>query len=169
MARRERRVTITDENRDKGKVFILREMAADAGEWWAIRALIVMGNAGVALPNGVLESGMNGLAHMEQAKGAASALFAIGLRMMPGVNARELKPLLDEMMAGVSYQPPGKFPAQELAEGDLSQIEEISTRLKLRAEMLELHMGFSLADAASILDTTPSVTPASSTTETSPA
>lgn len=161
MARRERRVTITDDNRDKGKVFILREMAADAAEWWAIRALIVMGNSGVSLPNGVLESGMAGLAAMEASRGVASALLAIGLRMLPGVDARALKPLLDEMAACIKYQPPGHHPAQELLEGELSQIEEIETRLKLRAELLELHLGFSLAGAASILDTSPHASPAS--------
>lgn len=156
MARHTRKVPITEENRDKGKVFVLREMSADAGEWWAVRALIVMGNAGVSLPNGVLESGMSGLAHMENIKGAASALLAIGLRMMPGVDAHALKPLLDEMMACVQYQPPGGHAAQELHEGEMSQIEEISTRLKLRAELLELHLGFSLAAVASTTDTAPS-------------
>lgn len=161
MARRERRVSITDDNRDKGKTFVLREMAADAGEWWAVRTLIVMGNAGVSLPHGVLESGMHGLAFMENTKGVASALFAIGLRMMPGVDPHALKPLLDEMMACVKYQPPGAFPAQDLNDGELSQIEEIATRLKLRAELLELHLGFSLAGAVSTLDTPPPAPPAS--------
>jgi len=161
MARRERRVVITEENRDKGKTFLLREMSADAGEWWAIRALIVMGNSGVSLPSGVQESGMAGLAAMEASKGVASALFAIGLRMMPGVDAHALRPLLDEMAECIRYQPPGNFPAQALETGDMSQIEEIGTRLKLRAELLELHLGFSLAGAVSTLDTSPPVAPAS--------
>lgn len=155
MARREKLVTITEDNRDRGKRFIVREMPADAAEWWAIRALIVMGNAGVSLPAGVLEGGMAGLAGMEAAKGVASALFAIGLRMMPGVDANALKPLLDEMTGCLNYQPPGGHKPQVLEEGELSQIEEISTRLKLRAEVLELHLGFSLAAAVSTTDTAP--------------
>lgn len=161
MARRDRKVQISEENRDKGKVFVLREMSSDAGEWWAIRALIVMGNAGVTIPNGVQASGMEGLAYMEHTKGLASALFAIGMRMLPGVDAHALKPLLDEMMACVQYKPPGNLPLQDLYDGDLCQIEEISTRLKLRAELLELHLGFSLAGAESTTDTTPPAAPAS--------
>lgn len=163
MARRETRVTITDEGRDKGKTFILREMPSFDGEWWAIRALVVLGNAGLTMPAGVLESGMAGLAAMEQMKGAASALFLMGLRMLPGVDPKALKPLLDEMMGCVTYQPPGAFPAQALFSGDMSQIEEIKTILTLRAEVLELHLGFSLAGAVSTLATDPtSETPASS-------
>lgn len=161
MARRERRVTITDEGRDKGKTFLLREMSADAGEWWAIRALIVMGNAGVALPGTVAETGMAGLAYMESTKGVASALFAVGLRMLPGVDPRALKPLLDEMAACIFYQPPGNYPAQGLMSGEMSQVEEIATLLKLRAELLELHLGFSLAGAVSTSATTPPAAPAS--------
>lgn len=156
MARETRKVVITDPNsRDRNKMFILREMPAAVAEWWAIRALIVMGNSGVQMPTGVMESGLAGLAAMERMKGTASALFAIGLRILPGVNARELKPLLDEMMECVTYQPPGNFPAQAILEGEMSQIEEVSTILRLRAEVLELHLGFSLAGAASTLDTTP--------------
>jgi hypothetical protein len=155
MARHTRLVTITDEGRDKGKSFFIREMPADAAEWWGIRALIAIGNAGLSLPSGALESGLAGLAQLEHSKGAASALFAIGLRMLPGVDARALQPLLEEMMQCVQYQPPGNFPAQALNTGDLAQIEEIATRFKLRAEVLELHLGFSLAGALSTTDTTP--------------
>lgn len=161
MARRERKVQIADDNRDKGRTYVLREMSSDAGEWWAIRCLIVMGNAGVSLPNGIQETGMQGLAYLEHTKGLASALFAIGLRMLPGVDAHALKPLLDEMMACVKYKPPGNLPEQDLYDGDMCQIEEITTRLKLRAELLELHLGFSLAGVASTTDTTPSAPPAS--------
>lgn len=155
MARNTRLVTITDEGRDKGKSFLLREMSADAAEWWAVRALIVMGNAGVSMPAGVLESGLSGMAWLERSKGTASALFAIGLRMLPGVDMRALQPLMEEMMGCVQYQPPGNYPAQALMSGEMSQIEEIATRLKLRAEVLELHLGFSLAGAISTLDTAP--------------
>lgn len=167
--RREKVITITDPgtpespNRDKGKTFIVREMSADAGEWWAVRALVVLGNAGLAIPANVMGSGMAGLAALEATKGAASALFAMGLRMLPGVDVHALKPLLDEMMGCVSYKPPGSFPAQALQTGELYQIEEIKTLLQLRAEVLELHLGFSLAGTVSTLGSEPNTeTPASS-------
>lgn len=169
MGRRTRVVTVTADGRDKGKSFLLTEMPADQGEWWATRALIVMGNAGVDLPANALGSAMAGLAAAEASKGTASALFLVGLRMLPGVAPQALKPLLDEMMTCVAYQPPGQgLPAQSLMVGPYCEIEEISTRLQLRAEILELHLGFSLAGVASILGTTPPAVPASSATPTSP-
>jgi len=73
-----------------------------------------------------------------------------------------LKPLLDEMMTCVQYVPPGQgVAAQSLMDGAYCQIEEISTRLQLRAEILEVHLGFSLAGVASTLGTTPPAVPAS--------
>ena len=161
MARNVRVVTITEDGRDKGKAFTLTEMPADQGEWWAIRALSVLGNAGVDLPNGALEAGMAGLASVEATSGAVRALFVVGLRMLPGVNVNALKPLLDEMMTCVQYQPPGKFAAQAINDGVMSQIEEIQTRLQLRAELVELHLGFSLAGLASSSQTDPPTAPAS--------
>lgn len=164
MARHERLVTITADGRDKGKTFRLVEMPADQGEWWAIRALSVLGDAGVSMPPGTLEAGMAGLAAMEATKGMASALFVVGLRMLPGVNTANLKPLLDEMMTCITYVPPTArgvpLPEQPLKDGEYSQIDEIATRLKLRADVLELHLGFSLAGAVSTSDTTQSPAPA---------
>lgn len=154
MGRQVRVVSITEEGRDKGKQFVLTEMPADQGEWWAIRALSVLGNAGVDLPKGALEAGMAGLANVEATSGAVKALFVVGLRMLPGVNVQALKPLLDEMVTCIQYQPPGggpggRFPAQGLIMGPMCQIEEIKTFLQLRAELIELHLGFSLAGAVS--------------------
>lgn len=163
MARRERVVTITDEGRDQGKVFVLRELSSFDGEWWAVRALTVMGNAGVNLPGNALESGMAGIAAAEASTGAVTALLVAGLRMLPGVDPQALKPLLDEMMACVLFKPSGshQLPPQALMYGEFCQIEEIATILRLRAELIELHTGFSLAGAKSILGTTPQPLPAS--------
>jgi len=161
MARQTRVVTITEDGRDKGKAFVLTEMPADQGEWWAIRALSVLGNAGIDLPKGALEAGMAGLASVEATSGAVKALFVVGLRMLPGVDVFALKPLLEEMMTCIQYQPPGKFAAQSIHDGVMSQIEEIQTRLQLRAELLELHLGFSLAGLASNSPTDPQPAPAS--------
>jgi hypothetical protein len=160
MARREKVVTIAADNRDKGKSFLIREMSADAGEWFAIRAMIVMGNAGTSLPDGAGEAGMAGLAAVEAVKGAASAMLLVGLRMLPGVDPIALRPLLDEMKGCIQYKPPGNLPVQSLMDGDHSQIEEIATWLQLRAEVLELHLGFSVAGIASTSGTTPPAVPA---------
>lgn len=161
MTRHVRVVTITEDGRDKGKSFTLTEMPADQGEWWAIRALSVLGNAGLDLPKNALDAGMAGLASLEATRGAVSALFVVGLRMLPGVDVHALRPLLDEMMTCVQYQPPGKFAAQAINDGVMSQIEEIQTRLQLRAELLELHLGFSIAGLVSNSPTDPPQVPAS--------
>jgi len=162
MARRERVVTITEPGRDQGKTFLLTELDAFAGEWWAIRALTVLGNAGVNLPGNALESGMAGIAAVEASTGAVTALLVAGLRMLPGVDPNALKPLLDEMLACVRYKPngPQNIPPQPLMFNEFSQVEEIATILKLRAELIELHTGFSLAGAKSILGTIPQPPPA---------
>jgi hypothetical protein len=83
------------------------------GEWWAVRALTVMGNAGVNLPGNALESGMAGLAAVEASTGRC-------VRAVPGCrsahaagcgSAPALKPLLDEMMACiVVFKPQGQHP-----------------------------------------------------------
>lgn len=151
MARRTRVVTITDEGRDKGKQFVITELPAEQGEWWAFRALAVVGNA--RLPEGAMDSAMAALGTM---KGEVTAMFVAGLRMLPGVDVERLKPLMDEMMGCVQYQPPmAGMPPQFLLEGPLSQVEEIATRLKLRAEWIELHLGFSLAGFGSTTATPP--------------
>lgn len=168
MARHERVVMIAAEGRDHGKAFRIREMPAEQAEWWAIRALSLLGGAGADLPDGTVEAGIAGLASVEATKGLASALTVVGLRTLPGITSPEalagLKALLDEMMTCVSYVPPTRggvaLPDQSLAGGDFAQIEEIATRLKLRADVLELHLGFSLAGAVSTSGTTPSPVPA---------
>lgn len=161
MGRRMKVVTITTDGRDIGKNFLLREMNSAPGEWWAIRCLILLANSGATLPAGSLDAGMAGLAAAEQASGLATALLAGGIRMLPGVSPKELRPLLDEMAPCIQYQPAGGLPPQSLLDGEYCQIEEIATWFKLRFELLQLHVGFSLAGALSTTDTTPPA-PASS-------
>lgn len=155
MARLQRTLTITAAGRDKGKAFLLKEMPAEQGEWWAVRALILLANAGTALPEGSLDAGMAGLAAAEASTGVVTAMLAGGVRMLPGIDPDRLKPLLDEMMGNVLYQPPAGLPAQDLLPGELCQIEEVATRLQLRAELISLHVGFSVAGGASTSGTTP--------------
>jgi hypothetical protein len=154
MGRREKLIQITAEGRDRGKTFMLREMPADQGERWAIRMLLALANGGAKLPDGVLEAGMAGLAV------TMPALIAVGLRSLAGLRYEDVAPLLDEMMGCVQYIPPGQLPAQGIMAGEYAQIEEIATRLQLRYEVLQLHVGFSLAGGASTTDTNPSAPPA---------
>lgn len=142
MARKEKPVTIESEGRDKGKVFLITEMSPRDGERWATRALLAFGRAGYSeMPDGYQEdlerSGMAGIA-------------AIGLRALTSIRFEDAEPLLDEMMQCVTVIPDvtkidqiTRRPiTRALIEGD---VEEISTMLFLRSEVLELHTGFSPA------------------------
>lgn len=145
MARRTKVVTISTADRDKGKQFYLTEMDADSGERFCGRALLALSRGGFDLPDGVFENGWAGLVSM------MPLLLVVGLRALHGAQWAEIEPLLDEMMNCVKFQPPGMAGNTDLLQplfpGSHSQIEEISTRWMLRKEVVQLHAGFSLADA----------------------
>jgi hypothetical protein len=134
--RREKFITITSdnepgkpENRDKGKTFYIREMGAVQAERWAMRALIAVSGPGASVPNKA------GLASLANAK------FSL-LTMLGNIKWEVAQPLLDEMMACVQRK---ESPTciRTLVEED---IDEVTTLLQLRKEVLELHLGFSLAE-----------------------
>ena len=134
MARRTKLWTSTFD-RDNGKTFLLTEMSADKAERWAIRMVMALMNANVEVPEGSLQAGMSGL----------SAFLVQGVHSLAGLKYIAVADLLDEMMTCVQYQPAPNMPPQPIWEGGNSQIEEVKTRLMLRLEVLELHLGFSLA------------------------
>lgn len=114
--------------RDEGKSFFITEMSATEGEWFAIRAGLAMAKNGVEVPDNISELGMVGLAKT-------------GLGMIAKIPQDEAKPLLEELMGCVQYIPDVKNLniVRPLIETD---IEEITTRLKLRAEVFKLHVDF---------------------------
>lgn len=128
--RKTQRLTITTEGRDKGKVFHLTEMPADQAEKWAMRALLGLQRNGIEIPDDALA-------------GSAASIAALGLKALFNLPWEELEPLLDEMFGCVQYVHNPKHPAQEIAPGVESQIEEVSTRLTLRLALFDLHLGFS--------------------------
>ena len=136
MARNTANVTITDDTRDKGKVFVLTEMPASQAEAWAARALMALMSSGAQVPAGYERLGLAGMAE-------------VGLKGLVGLKWEDAKPLLAEMLACVQIIPDPSKPhvIRGLIEED---IEEISTRIKLRAEVWKLHVGFLKAVAPSI-------------------
>lgn len=138
--RKEIRITITDEGRDKGKTFIITEMAASKAEKWAAKALLAVAHSGVELPDDVQGAGVAGIAVM-------------GLKALTNLKFEDLEPLMDEMFECVMSQPDPARPdiKRPLVEND---IEEILTRIRLRAEAFTLHTGFSLAGGPSKLNST---------------
>lgn len=132
MPRHTKRITVTAEGRDKGKTFLITELAADQAERWAIRAFLGLIQSGVDVSPETLQGGM-------------AAFAALGIRALGGITWEILEPLLDEMWTCVEFQPThSKLPSQSISDGINSQIEEVQTRLALRVAVLELHMGFSL-------------------------
>lgn len=130
MARKVTKYTVTSEGRDKGKVFVITELPTAQAERWALRAFLAASRGGVNIPDDVVQSGMGGL-----------ALY--GMELLSHIAFDEAQVLLDEMMQCVTIQP-GDDPnvVRGLVPDD---IEEISTRLKLRTEVFKLHVDFLLA------------------------
>lgn len=126
-------VKIDAPGRDHGKVFVIREMAAIPAEKWAYRLIMALARAGADVQM-IQGSGMAGLA-------------AAGIQALPMLDFRDAEPLMDEMMSCVSIKPdPGKNPTfvRELAQNgdDGDDIEEVGTLMRLRKEILELHLRF---------------------------
>lgn len=126
------------ENRDSGKAFLLTEMPASEGERWGIRALLALARAGIEIPPELDNSGMAGVHQMG------------GLRLGGALHAEDVEPLMDDMMGCVQRIPDASKPdiVRALVEDD---IEEVSTRLRLRGEVMQLHLGFSIAGVLSSL------------------
>lgn len=119
-------VIIDQENRDKGKQFLITEMPAEQAEAWATRALLAISN--IDIPDDFKAMGMQGIAKL-------------GLQAITSINYEVAQPLLDEMMDCAQIVMPAM--TRPLMPGD---IEEVGTRLKIRKAIFELHTGFSLAD-----------------------
>jgi hypothetical protein len=124
--RKEASITIEAAGRDQGKTFILTEMPASKAEAWGARLMLALSRAGVEVPPGFFEMGMAGVAVM-------------GLKAMGGLSWDVAKPLLDEMMACVRIKV--NAGVRDLIEED---IEEVKTRLRLRDEVINLHISFSV-------------------------
>ncbi len=137
MARKTSIYIVEDEGRDKGKMFILNEMPASQAEKWAIRVFLAMARSGVDVPDDIASRGIAGIAIM-------------GLKALGNMNFYDAEPLLDEMFSLISCVPdPAKQNIKRgyggvgpMIEDD---IEEPTTRLKLRKEILALHINFSTA------------------------
>lgn len=135
MARSTINYTVLDEGRDKGKTFVLTEMAASRAESWAMRAILALIAGGVELPEGFERMGMAGMAE-------------VGIKALSGLRWEVAEPLINEMWTCIQIMPDSSRPhvIRNLIEED---VEEVMTRVKLRAEVWKLHTGFLKAAAPS--------------------
>lgn len=165
MARAHKIVTISAEGRDKGKSFFVLEMPPRKAEKWATRALLAIGKAGHVdvspeLNEALGHAGMAGFA-------------ALGVRALTALDFADAEPLLDEMMDCVTFVPNlgmmdqvTRLPiTRPLREED---IEEVGTILTLRSEIMEVHLGFSIAAFLSRVGSVAKARFLSSITPTSP-
>lgn len=133
-------VFIEDDNRDKGKVFKITEMPAMQAEKWAVKVFLALAKAGIDIPDDIAKRGLAGVA-------------VVGIKMLGGVAFADAEPLMDEMFKCVQIYP--DYHKNSLLVRNLvgqDDIEEIKTITRLRQEVLELHLGFTIAEGASKLN-----------------
>ena len=134
--RRTKIVTIDDKgSRDYGKHYLITEMDAFRGEWFAIRVGLLLAQSGVELGEAT----------------GFQALAIAGIMSLTKIKPEELKPLLDEMLGCVQVIPDLNYPNNRRPVGMMlaGDITEVSTLFKLRLEIFELHTGFSVPGAPS--------------------
>ncbi|MGE8567492.1 MAG: hypothetical protein ACN6PV_13560 [Achromobacter sp.] len=138
MARKHKTITITAAGRDKGKSFLITELSAADSEEWGGRALFALMNAGIEIPDNIAQAGLAGLA-------------SIGLKALQSLSFEQAKPLFDKMMECVQVDL-GRAGARNLTDDD---IEEVTTRLQLRREIVALHLDFLPAAGQSTSESSP--------------
>lgn len=131
MARKTKTVIISAAGRDQGKHFLLTEMSAVRAESWGLRALLALAHGGVDIPEGFMDAGIAGMAVM-------------GVEALGRLRYEDAAPLLDEMLAQVQIIPDpvgnrALVTRPLMAEED---IEEITTLVQLRKEIIGLHIDF---------------------------
>lgn len=133
MARQTVNFKITDDGRDKNKVFVLTELPCSRAESCAMRILLELIASGFELPEGYEKMGMAGI-------------YKLGIKSLAYLPWTVLEPVMDEFWTCIQIMPdPSKaHVVRNLIEED---IEDVATRIKLRMEVLKLHTGFSMTDA----------------------
>jgi hypothetical protein len=134
---------LVENHRDLGKQFLLTEWPAARAEKWGIKMLFSLNREGGQIPMDLAGIGIEGV-----------AILGLNTFLRGNINSEEIIPLLDELLECVQIIRDPKHPdiPSPLVSDD--DIEDIATRLWLRSEVLELHTGFSPADALSKLVTT---------------
>lgn len=137
-------ITVTiHEGRDAGKVFRITEIPAKKAENWILRAVFGLGRAGVEIPPEILTLG------------AAPIAFAIATQVNKLPSRLGVR-LADELMQSV-------LRVEDTIDRSLVDldIEDLSTRLRLKKEVLKLTFGF-FVPAATQTSASVSGAPASS-------
>lgn len=121
-------------NRDKGKMFLITELPAYRAEKWAARAFLALSRSGEDVPTHLMEAGFAGVVYL-------------GLRSLAtgGIIFSEIEPLLDEMLECVQFVPEPSDPSVFRRLNLQTDIDEVSTIIRLRQEVFDIHGNFSKA------------------------
>jgi hypothetical protein len=146
-------VTITAEGRDKGRKYLLTEMPALQAERWARHAIMAMSREDLNIRAEVAALGMYGF-------------ILGGMQALAAGDVDAVDKLMDEMLPQIKIVEE-KITRPLQGDGDFW---ELATIKQLRQELIELHLGFTLAELVSILRASAQdlTQPDSSTASTSP-
>lgn len=144
-------VEITAENRDKGRKYLLTEMPALKAERWARHAIAAMSRHDLDAREEIARLGMMGF-------------VLVGMQALAGGDIEDVDALMDQMLPQIQIIEPAVTRPLTPDGGD---IWEVSTLFRLRKELIELHVGFPLAEFASILAASARSQQDSSNTQTS--
>lgn len=127
-------VEIEAEGRDKGKKYLLTEMPALKAERWARHAAAAVNRSDLDAKDAIKELGMLGF-------------YLVGFQALAGGDVEKVDALMNEMLQQIQIV---ETAVMRPLGGD-GDIEEVATLIKLRKELLELHLGFTIAELVSIL------------------
>lgn len=133
MARKTLVYTITANNRDKGKKFLITEMSPRVGHAWATRVLFGIMNSGVDMPAEWLNNGMAGVAQA-------------GFRAIGSIRPEMGEPLMLDLLTCVQAMPNPEDPNVLRSDWD-ADVEEATTIFQLQYKAFELCTGFSIPAA----------------------
>lgn len=137
--RKTKEIKIETANRDQGKRFRITEMSACAQERWATRAVLALLNSGLELPEGISAEDLQGSSGLAK-------LLSMGVKAFSNIKYEYAEPLYAELLKCVEYLgTQGDAVSRPLTEETADEvIEEVTTLLTLRKEVLKLHFDFLL-------------------------
>lgn len=142
--RKTKEIKIETANRDQGKRFRITEISACAQERWATRAVMALLNSGLELPKGISAEDLQGSSGLAK-------ILGICVKALSNVKYEYAEPLYAELLKCVEYLGiQGDTVSRPLTEETADEvIEEVTTLLLLRKEVLKLHFDF-LSDGGNL-------------------
>lgn len=133
MARREEFYTVSDNNRDFNKTFVITEMSAFDAESFAIKLGLLLLSNNPELPSDLNQKIQGNELSMQD-------IAHYGFRLLQGLNYDAIKPVLDDLMMCVQIIVDKKSGIRRALVNE--DIEEVKTIMTLRKKVVELHVNF---------------------------